>query len=92
MLPYLFGGENVEIPSQSVLTDYQNAGRLRNMTLADLQEAYRRAGVLFTIEQQGGWTGLHLLEGGKSLVSPLPGTAGFTRIYGQLHPPYAGPK
>ena len=92
MLPYLFGGENVEIPSQAVLTDYQQAGNLKGMTLADLREAYRRAGVLFTIEQQNGWTGLHLLEGGKSLVSPFVGTAGFTRIYGQLHQPYAGPK
>ncbi len=31
---------------------------------------------------------LHVLEGGKSMVPPLPGSAGYQRLFGEAHPPY----
>jgi hypothetical protein len=47
--------------------------------------------VRFTIEDQAGYTDRHLLEGGRSLVAPLPGTAGFARLFGIDHSPRQAP-
>lgn len=30
----------------------------------------------------------HVLDGGTSLTAPLPGTAGYARLFGQEHGPY----
>jgi hypothetical protein len=87
-LPYLLGGYDVRPPSARVLADYQAAGNLPNSTVADLLEQYRRQGIALTREDQRGYAGLHLLEAGRSLVAPLPGTAGFARLFGQTHQPY----
>jgi hypothetical protein len=86
--PYILGGNDVRPPTQHVLNSYHRAGHLRGMTLADLRELYRAEGVRLTVEDQHGYTGRHLLEGGRSLGSPLPGTTGFARLFGQTHPRY----
>ena len=86
--PYILGGTDTSPPNTSVLRAYQNAGHLTGLTLADLRELYRSEGIEFTTEDQHGYVGRHVLEGGRSLVSPLPGTTGFARLFGRVHPPY----
>jgi hypothetical protein len=87
-VPYILGGHDVRPPIQRVLDGYHRSGLLTGMTLADLRELYRAEGIRLTVEDQHGYAGAHLLEGGRSLVSPLPGTTGFARLFGQTHPPY----
>lgn len=86
--PYILGGRDVRQPTERVLDDYQQSGCLLGKTLAELREMYRAAGITLTLEDEGGYAGRHLLDGGKSLVGPLVGTAGFARLYGQMHPPW----
>jgi tetratricopeptide (TPR) repeat protein len=86
--PYILGGSDVSPPTQRVIDAYHRAGQLVGMTLADLRELYRAEGVQLTTEDGHGFAGRHILEGGHSLVSPLPGTTGFVRLFGQTHPPY----
>ncbi len=86
--PYILGGNDVRPPTQQILDSYRRAGRLTGMTLADLRELYRAEGIHLAVEDQHGYSDRHLLEGGRSLVSPLPGTTGFARLFGQTHPPY----
>jgi hypothetical protein len=80
-LPWILGGRDVRPPSERVLERYRSGGWLRDDTLAELADLYRAEDVAFTLEEQGGYAGRHLLEGGKSLVAPLPGTAGFSRLF-----------
>jgi tetratricopeptide (TPR) repeat protein len=87
-LPYILGGNDVRPPTQRVLDGYRRAGLLSGMTLADLRELYRAEGIELTTQDQRGFAGKHLLEGGRSLVSPLPGTTGFARLFGQTHRRY----
>ncbi len=86
--PYVLGGFDVSPPTQRVLDGYHRAGHLRNLTLADLHELYRAEGLVWDENDHGGLAGRHVLEGGNSLVCPLPGTVGFARLFGQVHPPY----
>ncbi len=86
--PYILGGMDVSPPTQQVLDSYKQAGQFYGKTLNDLRELYRAEGIQLTTEDQGGFVGRHVLEGGNSLVSPLPGTTGFVRLFGQLHSPY----
>ncbi len=83
--PIVLGGNDARTPSADLLPEYQNHPTLRFATPAELEGVYRGQGVLLTTEDQGGYAGPHVLEGGKSLVEPLAGTAGFMRIFGQTH-------
>ena len=87
-LPYILGGNDARPPTQRMLDDYHRAGLLTDMTLADLRELYRAEGIDTATEDQSGYADKHVLEGGRSLVSPLPGTTGFVRLFGQRHPAY----
>lgn len=87
-VPYILGGHSVRTPSEQALDDAQQAGVLRDYTAARLRELYRSEGIITSVEDDEGTTGLHVLEGGKSLVAPLPGTTGYARLFGQVHPPY----
>jgi hypothetical protein len=87
-LPYILGGRCVRPPTHQTLDDYQRDQNLLNITLAELRRLYDAEGIACTIEDQQGYADAHLLEGGHSLVCPLPGTTGFTRLFGQKHPPY----
>ncbi len=86
--PYILGGNDVSPPTQRVLDRYHRMGELTGLTLADLNELYRSEGITFSTEDQHGYADRHLLEGGRSLVAPLPGTTGFARLFGQVHPAY----
>lgn len=95
-LPYILGGRCVCKPSEDALLRYQQAGFLRDMTAADLENLYRDERILLepeeidqSLEREEDETAvLHVLEGGRSLECPLPGTAGFARLFCQEHPPY----
>jgi len=87
-MPYLLGGSDVRPPTQRVVDDYHRLGHLVGKTLADLRELYRAEGIALSVEDQNGYADRHLLEGGRSLVCPLPGTTGFARLFGRSHPPY----
>lgn len=87
-LPYILGGRCVRIPTYDVLEAYREAGFLQDMSLVDLENLYREEGIYFTVEDQGGIAGRHILEGGNSLVCPEPGSVGYERIFGQMHEPY----
>lgn len=87
-LPYILGGFDVRTPTHAVLADYQAAGYLKGMTLADLQELYRAEGIKRSLETAGGRMGLHILEGGTWLFTPDPASAGYARLFSSLHRPY----
>lgn len=90
-LPYILGGNDIRTPTERVLDEYQDAGFLHGLTLGDLRELYRGEGIKWREPGEGGYVGRHVLEGGKWLVTPLPGTVGFTRLVGQRRGPY-GPR
>lgn len=87
-LPYILGGRCVCRPTGAVLERYQSAGRLSGMTLVELENLYRAEGIALTPEDANGRSRVHVLEGGDTLVSPLPGTAGYARLFGQEHGAY----
>lgn len=87
-VPYVLGGQCVRTPKYPVLLSYQEGGALGSTTITQLQEAYRAEGVSFDTGDYTGPAQLHILEGGRSLVMPMAGTAGFARLMGQVHSPY----
>jgi tetratricopeptide (TPR) repeat protein len=86
--PLILGGYDARRPSERALDDYQAAGLLLDMTLSDLRELHRLEGLQMTVEDQGGYVDAHVLEGGRSMVPPLEGTVGFTRLFGQRREMY----
>lgn len=88
-LPFIFGGRCVRAPTQAAFDRYLAGGRLPSMTLVELQNLYRAEGITWDLSDQGGLAERHVLEGGRSLISPQAGTAGFARIFGRVHPPYS---
>jgi tetratricopeptide (TPR) repeat protein len=86
-LPYILGGDCVCTPSETVLSACQAAGYLEGLTVSDLRELYRFERITIADRQRRG-PGLHILEGGNWLFTPVSGTAGFARLYGQRHRPY----
>ncbi len=86
--PYILGGTSVLRPTEEVLTSYQRAGHLQRMSLSDLEQLYRQEKIELDARQGSPFVGRHVLEGGASLVPPVPGTAGFARLFGQTHPRY----
>lgn len=88
-LPYILGGTCVMTPGPEALAKYQAAGNLVGWTSADLRELYREEGIVLPGQVgEGVPPGLHVLEGGRSLISPEPGTLGFERLFYEEHPPY----
>ena len=87
-LPYILGGNDVRRPDPRVLASYANQPGLGSLTPAELENLYRTEGIALTVEDQGGFAGMHILEGGNSLVEPQVGTAGFARLFGAVRPAY----
>lgn len=88
-LPYVLGGRCVRLPSLRSMADYHGAGYLQGVTVEELESAYRDEGLQLGIEDSGERAGLHVLEGGNSLVCPQPGSAGFLRLFCQEHSAYS---
>ncbi len=87
-VPFIFGGHDVSRPSPAVMERYRNAGHLATLTQVDLENLYREEGITLAVEDQQGRMRRHVLDGGDSLVPPLPGTVGYQRLFGQEHDPY----
>lgn len=85
-LPCILGGRCVRKPTHETLTRYQRAGQLAGVTLDELLELYAAEGIAVRGPDEP--NAVHVLEGGNSLACPLPGTVGFTRLFGQEHGPY----
>ena len=86
--PYILGGQCVRAPTYPVLLSYQDGGVMDDTTITQLQELYRAEGISIDTGDYTGPAQLHVLEGGRSLVMPMAGTAGFARLMGQIHGPY----
>ncbi len=87
--PYILGGRDVQTPSLTALRSYQNSGYLKGFSVDDLQQLYRDeeirvAGIDGTPEQ----IGLHILEGGSWLYSPVPASVGAKRLFYGEHAAY----
>ncbi len=81
-VPILFeDGNDARPPTDDALDDYVHDPRLADLTLAELRDLYRQRGITWTIEDTGGVAGRHVLEGGRSLVAPMGGTVGFSRLF-----------
>ncbi len=87
-LPYILGGNDVRRPDPRVLASYANQPGVGSFTPAELENLYRTEGIALSVEDQGGFAGMHILEGGNSLVEPQVGTAGFARLFGAVRPAY----
>ena len=87
-LPYILGGRCVRMPTQETLSAYQRSGYLRELALNDLLEIYREEGIVLADTAVDGGFGLHILEGGNWLFTPVPGSAGSLRLFGQEHSSY----
>ena len=87
-LPYIMGGRCVRSPTPETLARYKAAGHLLDLTTNDLKNLYRDEGITLEVGEQAGGGARHVLEGGTSLVSPLPGTAGYARVYCAEHGAY----
>ncbi|MCC6679076.1 MAG: hypothetical protein IT436_18280 [Phycisphaerales bacterium] len=87
-LPYILGGRDCRRPSLEALQHYQRSGNLTDLSLVDLENLYRAEGIQLELEEKKGLTGRHILEGGPSLICPLPGSVGYLRLFGQVHGPY----
>lgn len=85
--PFVLGGDCALPPTYDALKKYQDAGYLRGWTIGDLQGIYIDEGIEIDAPL-GTQPGRHILEGGNSLVTPLPGTTGYARLFGVRHPPY----
>lgn len=90
-LPWIMGGRDLRYPTPDVARDDELAGLrlgLTGDTLGEVRELYRAEGIrLFPMDDTRQVTG-HIVEGGHSLYTPLPGTTGFTRLFAREHPPY----
>lgn len=89
--PYILGGTCVCTPSYEVLENYQASGYLRNYTLENLLDLYRYEGIIFEprpLASDTVDTYRHILDGGKLLYTPIPGSAGYERLTYQPAKPY----
>lgn len=87
-LPYILGGACVRLPSEQALSAYQRAGFLQGFTVNDLIDLYKEEGIWLENYSQDPGPRRHILEGGNSLFTPEPGSAGFARLYAQPHERY----
>lgn len=87
-LPYILGGRCVRTPSIETLRRYQAAGNLTDFSLADLESLYTDEGITWRAGDEVGGPRRHVLDGGSSLVSPVPGSTGFVRLFCQQHGAY----
>ncbi|QQE12924.1 hypothetical protein JD969_05545 [Planctomycetota bacterium] len=81
-LPYILGGTDVRTPTDKNIADYPYdlASKLRDF--------YNAENIKTARQDQRGYSHAHILEGGSSLVSPIPGTTGYNRLFNQTHQPY----
>ncbi len=87
-LPFILGGRCVRRPTEEVLAHYRRAGNLADMSLTELEDLYRAEGIRLTLQEEEDRAGLHILEGGNSMETPVVGSAGYKRLFFQEHSPH----
>lgn len=94
--PYILGGRDLSTPTEKAHARWSANGRAAGLGLGRLLELHQQEGIVYTPGSQGmsGRDGYdralyrHLIEGGRVLWSPRPGTHAYERqIYG-LDRPY----
>lgn len=88
-LPWVLGGRCVRTPTRALMAEYYRAGLPDSVSYEDLIELYRAERIDLLQGRDQFQSRGHLLEGGSTLYTPQGGSVGFTRLFGQLHPPYS---
>ena len=81
-IPYILGGYDVKTPTNTVINQYPSS------VASIIPNLYNIEKIATSREDQNGYTSSHVLEGGSSLVPPIPGSIGYARIFNQPHPSY----
>lgn len=85
-LPAVLGGRDARTPRPELMPEWRAAGLPDRVGFEQVIEAYRREGVEILTGPDRARARGHVLEGGSTLFTPLAGSAGFTRLYGQVRP------
>lgn len=90
--PWILGGRCVATPTERVLETYQAGGYLEGMSLEGLRRLYALEGVIIGVgpDDERAMSDRdryrHVLEGGRALFTPAPGTLAYKRIMCEPHP------
>lgn len=95
--PWIMGGRDLSPPTEALFDAYQAMGAFEGWTFGAFRDLYRDEGLVFRPGPQGqsGEAGLrpelyrHVVEGGKVLYTPSPGSHLYQRLRRQLHQPYS---
>ncbi len=82
--PWILGGTCCCTPRESLMQQYREDGFCLDMSLDDLIAMYRDAGIVTDLDMRGTSNldeyGPHVVKGGKSMVTPTPGTRNFEEV------------
>ena len=82
--PWIMGGTCCCTPTAGLVEQYQRDGFCESVTLDDLIAMYRDADVITDLDIVGTNNlddhGPHVVKGGKSMVTPTPGTRNFEEV------------
>ncbi len=84
-LPYILGGRSVHQPTWEQVGRWREAGLPTELDTNAVVDLFKQEKIELG---DGNPIGIHLLEGGRTLTSPLPGSLGFVRLFCQEHPIY----
>jgi len=87
-LPWILGGHCVRTPSLEVMREYHAAGLPASIGVGQMLDLYKEESIIVADSALESDFGRHILEGGRSLYSPLAGSTGFQRLFGVDHGPY----
>lgn len=88
LLPWILGGRDVRIPTPDYFIACRRLGLFAGMQFQDLLDLYKAEEIQLVGIDADATQGRHILEGGSWLYTPLPGTAGFSRLFTTEHPPF----
>jgi hypothetical protein len=80
-VPWILGGHDLSTPDRSALEAYQAGGWLADLVVADLEDLYRDEGIRIG-------AGIHVLDGGSALYTPIPYSIGYKRLMFSLREAY----
>lgn len=82
--PWIMGGTCCCTPTPELMEKYHADGLCLEMTVDDLIAMYRDAGIITDLDVTGTNNmddhGPHVVKGGKSMVTPTPGTKNFEEV------------
>lgn len=96
--PWIFGGQDVSIPTPDLLRFYQEGGHCEGMSLDDLRHAYAKeeiylgSGLEQRPDRPKNPSFRHILEGGTALFTPQPYSMGYKQLMYTTFTPYTVPE